>query len=404
MALFDDTFAPYVPFGSRNLSLQAPQMRGTDVAVLQVLLTVAQRVLVALDGGPVPITGVFDAATQAAVRNYQTYFSLSPDGIVGPATFFAFGQGVRGNVTYGGPAYGSRQLSQGMSGGDVTVLQNRLNTFGPLASIIGGPATGTYGASTTAAVLAFKRIAEGLGDTGFPANGIAGYGFYDASWIYTFAGGRGLLVGSGRNGLDVAFVQTVLADNGYYTGHINGYYDAATVAAVQAFQRAVGITADGNVGQSTFYRLGLANQQNPPAPFPVAWPATPPPPGNTVCSIALTTATSDLHPFGAAVIVTNGAEGFESLDVVGNNLPDPTTFGATYTSYAFTLSNPSGGSVIASQLMVPLPGEMGDWGGSYSVGVATIPKGQVTVYPTTDSSPTGPYGPAVLQGNLQNCT
>ena len=37
MALFDDVFAPYVPFGSRALRPTTPPMQGTDVAVLQAI-------------------------------------------------------------------------------------------------------------------------------------------------------------------------------------------------------------------------------------------------------------------------------------------------------------------------------------------------------------------------------
>ena len=405
MALFEDTFPPYVPFGSRLLSLQTPQQRGSDVAILQALYDVMLQVMnPAPAGSPIPITGVFDATTQQAVRNVQSYFGLTVDGQVGANTYFVFGQGVGPNTTYGGPVFGSRELTQGMSGGDVTVLQNRLNTFAPYARLIGAPANGVFNAATAAAVLAFKQTATANGDTGLASNAVVGFGTYDALWLYTFAGGRGLLVGSGRNGLDVAFVQTLLKNLGFYTGAINGFYNAATVAAVQAFQRAQGITADGNVGQMTYYRLGLQNPNPAPSPFPVIWPPTTPPVSVTTCGVGLTSQTSDLHPYGEATIAINRLEGFESLDVVGNNLPAPSTFGSQYGAYAFTLTNPSTGQVIASQLMTPLPGGANDWGGSLSVGVATIPKGLVTVYPTRTGSATGPYGTAVLRGNLTNCT
>jgi peptidoglycan hydrolase-like protein with peptidoglycan-binding domain len=197
-------------------------------------------------------------------------------------------------------------------------------------------------------------------------------------------------------------VQAVLKDLGLYAGPLDGMYGTATVAAVQAFQGAQGITADGNVGPVTFYRLGLSNPGRAPSPFAIAWPPTTPP-SVTVCAVALTTQTGDLHPYGEAAIVINGAEGFESLDVVGNLLPPPSTFGGAYGQYAFTLTNPATGQIFGQELMTPLPGANQDWGGSLSVGVATIPTGVVTVYPTASGSATGPYGPAVLAGNLANC-
>ena len=173
MALFDSTFAPYVPFGSRTLSSGAT---GTDVAVIQAVYDLMLRTMNPPEGpmgSPITINGTFDTATTQAVKNIQSYFGLTADGIVGPATYFVYGQGVGADTTYGGPVYGSRQLSQGMSGGDVTILQNRLNCF-RYSSLIGEPATGTFGSGTASAVLAFKRDAAANGDTGFPDNAILG--------------------------------------------------------------------------------------------------------------------------------------------------------------------------------------------------------------------------------------
>jgi peptidoglycan hydrolase-like protein with peptidoglycan-binding domain len=400
LALFETTFPPYHPFGSRNLSLGAS---GTDVAIVQ---AVYDLMLATMNppqgpmGSPIPVTGHFDAATRAAVQSIQSYFGLNVDGVVGPNTFFVFGQGVGPHTTYGGPVYGSRELRQGDRGGDVTILQNRLNTF-RYASIIGHPADGVFDAATAQAVLAFKADAAANGDTGFPDNPVAGSGFYDATWLYTFAGGRAIQ--TGRNGFDVVFLQVLLAQLGFYGGRFTGYYDAATRAAVVAFQAARHIAADGVVGPATFYQLGTGNQVPAPRPLAVAWPPSAPPAQVSVCSVALVTLTSDLHPYGEASHVVNETEGFESLDVVGNLLPDPSTFGSQYGQYAFTLTDPSTGQVIENVLMTPTPDATGDWAGSFSPGVKSIPHGVVTVYPTPAGSATGPYGPAVLAGDLARC-
>lgn len=395
MALFDSTLAPYFPFGSRVLASGAS---GTDVAVVQAVYNLMLGTLnpsTGPIGSAVAIDGRFGAQTKLAVEAIQAYFHLSVDGVVGENTYFVFGQGVGSHVTYGGPVYGSRQLTSGMSGGDVTILQNRLNLF-RYASLIGQPATTTFNKATEAAVAQFKADAAANGDTGFPANSIAGYGFYNATWLYTFAGGRALA--TGRNGFDVAFLQVLLTRLGYYTGLITGYYDAATKAAVEQFQGAAGITVDGVAGPATYYQLGLQNPTAAPSPLAIAWP-TAVPPSVTVSSAPLTSTTSDLHPFGSASLCINGLEGFEALNVTGNTLPEPVSFGPTYGTYAFTLTNPTTGTVFANQLMVRLSGG-NDWGGSLDVGVATIPKGVVSVYPTPSGSSTGPYGPRVLMGNL----
>ncbi len=380
-------------------------MHGSDVAIVQAIYNLMLNTMSPPPtGSAIPLTGLYDAATQAAVRSIQSYFNLSVDGVVGTNTYFVYGQGVGPNTTYGGPVYGSRaNISQGYSGGDVLIAQNRLNTFGPYARLIGRPADGNFDQRTSAAVLAFKSDAGANGDTGLNNNAVIGFGTYDATWLYTFAGGRGLLVGSGRNGFDVVFVQVLLNKLGFYSGPIDGMYGATTVAAVTAFQRSQGITADGNVGPVTFYRLGLNNPNHAPGPLGIAWPPSVTP-QVTVCSTPLATSTSDLHPYGEASLVINESEGFQSLDVVGNNLPAPSSFGSQYGAYAFVLVNPSTGQTYGQNLMAPLPASEGDWGGSLSVGVATIPRGPVTVYPTPAGSATGPYGPAVLSGNLANCS
>lgn len=157
-------------------------------------------------GSPITVDGIFGPQTQLAVRNIQSYFGPSVDGVFGPNTYFVYGQGVGANTTYGGPVYGSRTLSQGASGGDVTILQNRLNCF-RYSTLIGHPADGNFDAATAQAVPAFKVDAANNGDTGFPANATVGNGTYDATWLYTFAGGRAIQ--TGRNGLDVVFLQTI---------------------------------------------------------------------------------------------------------------------------------------------------------------------------------------------------
>jgi peptidoglycan hydrolase-like protein with peptidoglycan-binding domain len=394
VALFDTTFAPYVPFGSRTLTSGAT---GTDVAVLQAVYNLMVDTMNPPQGpmgSPIPLTGTYDAATVEAVQNIQSYFGIAVDGIAGPDTYFLFGQGVGAHTTYGGPVYGSRQLSVASTGGDVTILQNRLNVF-RYATFIGHPANGTFDEATASAVLAFKGDAAANGDTGFPSNAIAGFGFFDATWIYTFAGGRAIQ--SGRNGFDVVFLQALLAKLGYYGGRLTGYYDAATVAAVETFQGAAGIAVDGVVGPQTFYHLGLANPVAAPSPLGIAWPVSvppPPPPPAPVseCSVALMPTAIAASAYGGAVFVTVASGAF-SVDVVGNRLPDPSSIGPSYTQYVFTVTG-SGGVVYQSPMgQIPTgPGYAGHVDGT---GLIATPGGSTTVYAATAS---GQLGPAVLTG------
>lgn len=398
MALFDTTFAPYHPFGSRTLTLGAT---GTDVAIIQSIYDLMLKTMNPPEGpmgSAVNITGTYDSSTVLAVKNIQSYFGIAVDGITGPNTYFIFGQGVGSHTTYGGPVYGSRQLSTGNSGGDVTILQNRLNCF-RYSTTIGRPATGTFDSATASAVLGFKGDAQTNGDTGFPSNSIAGFGYYDATWLYTFAGGRA--IETGRNGFDVVFLQVVLQNLGYYSGRITGYYDAGTRGSTIAFQNASGITADGVVGPVTFYHIGVANNSPAPSPLGIAWPPVPVP-QVSVCSVGLTAQNGDLHLYGEATIVINELEGFESLDVTANNMNPPATYG-DFNAFEFTLTNPSTGFVTESSMSQVSPGSQqnADWGGSMSVGVATIPKGLVSIYPVNTT--TGNIGTLLLQGNLADC-
>ena len=395
MALFDSTFAPYEPFGSRNLSLGS---RGTDVAVIQAVYDLMLKTMTSPGGpmgDPISITGTFDGPTKTAVENIQSYFGLHADGIVGAETFFAFGQGVGPHQTYGGPAYGSRTLSEDMSGGDVTILQNRLNCF-QYATVLGGPASGTFDTATGEAVAAFKSTAAVNGDTGFPNNQIAGFGFYDATWIYTFAGGRAIF--SGRNGFDVVFIQAVLATLGFYAGDITGYYDSATESAVEAFQSAHGISNDGVVGPTTYYHIGLKNPNPAPEPLSLAWPST----IVSECSVALSSIASDASAsFGVACLASSSYRTGQWLNVVGDNLPSPDLFGSNFTTYAFTLSDSATGAVSAPQVMLVVPSGQGTWAGTLENSSGDFTPGLVNIYP---SNPTGSLlGTAILEGNLVNC-
>ena len=62
----------------------------------------------------------------------------------------------------------------------------------------------------------------------------------------------------GSRGQEVRNIQTKLKSLGFYSGAVDGIYGGATRNAVKAFQRSVGITADGVAGQKTLLYLGLS--------------------------------------------------------------------------------------------------------------------------------------------------
>ncbi len=162
-------------------------------------------------------------------------------------------------------------LRFGARGDDVRRLQALLREVGHL----GGPVDGHYGNGTLRAVRSFQRAA------GLAADGIAG----TATWEALETAARDAAPGDdgdgfddppgpgpndggtspppvsrptlrfGARGDDVRFLQERLAASGFLSGSIDGVYGNGTLRAVQAFQRAAGLGADGVVGAATWAAL-----------------------------------------------------------------------------------------------------------------------------------------------------
>jgi peptidoglycan hydrolase-like protein with peptidoglycan-binding domain len=164
----------------------------------------------------------------------------------------------------------STVLSQGASGPAVVELQQLLARAG----FSPGPADGAFGPGTRAAVVAFQRA------RGLSADGVAG--------PQTFAALRGTAPSTpspststtpassqptlslGASGPAVSELQRALTQAGSSTGGVDGSFGPATRAAVVAFQRARGLSADGVVGPQTWNALSSSFT---PAPGP--GPTTP---------------------------------------------------------------------------------------------------------------------------------
>jgi N-acetylmuramoyl-L-alanine amidase len=66
----------------------------------------------------------------------------------------------------------------------------------------------------------------------------------------------------GSRGSDVKEMQRRLKEWGYYQGSVDGVFGAKTKAAVIAFQKKNGLTADGVVGKATYKALGMNDAYN----------------------------------------------------------------------------------------------------------------------------------------------
>ena len=230
-----------------------------------------------------PVNGVFATSTENAVKTFQSTFGLSPDGIVGPATWYRIGsiynavkrlsdlaseglslEDVRSDYP--------EQLSLGSSGQGVEILQYYLAYLASFYESIPAPAIdGSFGPSTEAAVRAFQTL------YGLTPDGIVG----ELTWnrlqdayrgivkriplVYargSFLPFPGTILGLGSEGEDVRVLQSYLNDIAEVypeipTVPVTGYFGEQTAAALSSFLERFGIPgARGSVNGAIWNAIG----------------------------------------------------------------------------------------------------------------------------------------------------
>lgn len=223
-------------------------------------------------------SGVFEASTQNAVRQFQRIFNLTPDGIVGKQTWYKIKyiyNGIKGlSELYSegiSISEAERRFPQALKKGDrgryVQILQyylNFLGFFNPKLPQI--TVDGIFGQETYDAVLTFQRV------YGLTTDGIVGRGTwnrlqnaYDGvvnslppqykayqNLIYP-----GYIITTGAKGSVVRQLQNyinVIAANipSVPRVTVDGDYGENTARAVREIQRINGLTANGQVGPLTW--------------------------------------------------------------------------------------------------------------------------------------------------------
>ena len=169
-------------------------------------------------------------------------------------------------------------LQAGSDGNQVMALQEALIELGFLK----GTADGVYGNATAQAVMAFQRQNSypitGIVDANLQAfifNGKPLNADGEKTEVHTLPAIEGVTVSSGDRGVMVRTIQSRLKQLGYYTGTVSGSYDAATVKAVRAFQKANGLKQDGVCGGDTQALLlgsGALSSGATPTPTPTPSP------------------------------------------------------------------------------------------------------------------------------------
>ena len=80
-----------------------------------------------------------------------------------------------------------------------------------------------------------------------------------AAALPVVAGAAEIKFVSGDEGDAVRAIQTVLKDEGFYSGSVDGKYGSGTVTAVKAYQKANRLTQDGKCGEKTLTSMGLVS-------------------------------------------------------------------------------------------------------------------------------------------------
>lgn len=253
---------------------------GNDVEIIQDQLNRIRQNYPAIPQIPNP-NGVFDTATEEAVRSFQQIFDLPVTGTVDKATWY------RIKRYYTGVKKLSELISEGVSlqeaqlpfesiltigsvGTPVRLIQYYLNViayFNGNFNII--PLNGVYDQTTADAVTAFQQF------YGLTADGEVGRETWDKlqevyrstvnSLPASFYGNRaklypGYFLSEGMRGQDVTDLQTYLSFIADYYNDIpkipvTGYFGNQTRTAVQEFQRLFGLEPIGSVGAVTWNEI-----------------------------------------------------------------------------------------------------------------------------------------------------
>lgn len=225
--------------------------------------------------------GVFSYDTEDAVRRFQEVFSLTPDGIVGPATWYRIqliynavkrlneldSEGIKlSEVTQ---QY-ERELSEGDTGTEVSNVQYLISYLSQFYDTIPAVAIdGSFGAATTDAVRSVQRTFD------LPITGTVDLATWDIMYRtyigfletipFKYIEGNvipypGVPLRQGSRSDTVRLLQDYINYVAQFFGEIpsvepTGYFGEQTEAAVIALQNFLGIPASGTVAATTWNGL-----------------------------------------------------------------------------------------------------------------------------------------------------
>ena len=212
------------------------------------------------------VTGNIGNKTTTAIKAFQEKYGLTADGVIGNATLAKLNE-VTSEKTTSAPA--ATPVASTVSADTVRDVQQKLKDLG----IYSGDITGNIGAKTTAAIKSFQE------KYGLTADGVIGNAtlakLNEVTSEKTTSAPAATPVASTVSAATIRDVQQKLKDLGMYSGSITGNAGQKTIAAVKAFQKKYGLTADGIIGSETLKKLNeVAQAQVTATPKVTATPAS----------------------------------------------------------------------------------------------------------------------------------
>lgn len=267
--------------GAKTSINTLPPIKGTTIKLNNTgdAVTALQERLQFLGYYDGKITGVYDKATQTAVKSFQKKNGVKVDGLAGAKTQEALfnDQAVdsTSKVT-AAPVTAtpkptptvtpSALVKKGTQGEDARLVQQRLKDLGYLA----GKADGIFGAESVEALRTFQKQHD-LSPDGMCGSDTRKLLFSSKAKAYAaptpaptevpeatmepVTKENVVTLRMGSSGVKVYYLQKRLTELGYYKARLDGNYLADDTAAVRAFQKANGLTVDGVAGYDTQVKL-----------------------------------------------------------------------------------------------------------------------------------------------------
>ncbi len=204
--------------------------------------------------GTITVDGRYGQDTEKTVTLYQALTNLTPDGIVGEDTWDTLIDDY--NATIGGSAdtYPGIPLQNGMTGQDVTHMQDYLNALGknPYTAIETQNADGDFGSTMQNCTILMQTQFALIND------GIIGENTWNkivklqSRSEHVTTQYPGYYIAEGASGNDVRYVQSYCNANEGVDISVDGIFGEKTKEAVIVIQAKNNLKTDGIVGQLTW--------------------------------------------------------------------------------------------------------------------------------------------------------